>query len=247
MKKISYCMVLIFIMIVLGCGSQTASEVSQTDYEQLSARNMELENQVKDLQSQIENNDDKIRELQESMKQNDSASNPVKETNQVVHDNTIDITVDNFGDYFEYDPKVFIKKNAFGDLETAYYFKQYVLKEEYSEGLDYNSSELYIKVLPQGMSLVIVELDLQNETGKVLEEKNEYPYEEGEQVLKLQKWSESNNQQCGQDLEEFYYFQFGGGIEEIPETQENTVEVSFDFYILYDPEILDFTGSLVYK
>ena len=223
---------------IVGC-------VSQNQYDQIETRNTELENQVEELQKTIKQKDLEIQALKGP---NQAKDDTAKEDNStVVKEKEIEVTVENFNEYFVFDQKIFIKKNAFGDLERAYYYKQYVLKDEYAEGLDYNASELYIKVLPKGLSVIKAELDLQNETGKVLEEINKYPYEDGEKVIRLQRWLDFNNRDCGQDLEEFYYYQFGGYSVEIPETQENTVEVSFDSFIWYDPEIIDFTGSLVYK
>lgn len=232
-------------ILIVGCASQE-------EYDQLKSQNAEMEKQIDELQKTITEKDKIIQSLNNSVssqtgsgaKAVENDSNEKKSNN----DGKIEITVENFGDYFEIQEKAFVIKNAFGDFEKVKYFKGYVLKGEYSNNLNYNSSELYVKYLPQGRSVVRIEVNLQNETAKVLEEYNKYLYEDGEKVVKLVTWSSSDYRECSQDIDELYYISIGAGSADIPKTDESTVEVDIDsLFIMYNPEIIDVTGSLVYK
>ncbi len=232
-------------ILIVGCASQE-------EYDQLKSQNAEMEKQIDELQKTITEKDKIIQSLNNSVSSQTGSGAKVVENDRndtkSNNDGKLEITVENFWDYFEIQEKAFVIKNAFGDFEKVKYFKGYVLKEEYSNNLNYNSSELYVKYLPQGRSVVRVEVDLQNETAKVLEEDNKYLYEDGEKVVKLVTWSSSDFRECSQDIDELYYISIGAGSADIPKTDERTVEVDIDsMFIMYNPEIIDVTGSLVYK
>jgi outer membrane murein-binding lipoprotein Lpp len=186
-------------ILIVGCASQE-------EYDQLKSQNAEMEKQIDELQKTITEKDKIIQSLNNSVSSQTGSGAKVVENDsnekKSNNDGKLEITVENFWDYFEIQEKAFVIKNAFGDFEKVKYFKGYVLKEEYSNNLNYNSSELYVKYLPQGRSVVRVEVDLQNETAKVLEEDNKYLYEDGEKVVKLVTWSSSDFRECSQDIDE---------------------------------------------
>ena len=230
--------------LIVGC-------VSQEKYDQLISKNAELEKQVGELQQTIAEKD-RIIQSQNNSVSSQTGLEPKEENDSKgknsLSNTEIEITMDNFWDYFEVQEKAFVIKNAFGDYEKVKYFKGYVLKEEYSNNLNYHSSELYVKYLPQGRSVVRIEVDLQNETANILEEDNKYLYEDGEKVVKLVTWSSSDYRDCSQDIDELYYISIGAGSADIPKTDKSAVEVDIDsIFIMYNPEIIDVTGSLVYK